>query len=1486
MLDGQAESIRIEDPGVIKAEFVLIHNGQRALHQAKRSHQDGKWSLRSLAGSDVGLLQAMYTQLTGNENRFVFVSSSDARELAELTERARQAESLQEFAEQFLAARAARENFKKIQEHWHNTDDATALDILRRIEVRTIDEHGIKESVTWGLRALFLSDPVSVAAALRTFAEDSVSKTITRDDLVHHLEAQGYHLRRLRRPEAASALVHEVTEQYLSGVRKRLIQHTLLPREATQVLSSRMAENIQGGDYVLTGKAGAGKTGCVIEFVETLSNQGTPVLAFRLDHRTPVTSTRALGEQLELEESPVLVLAAAAQGREAVLVIDQLDAVSTTSGRSADFLDVVEGMLAEARGVRERVQLHVVVVCRTFDWENDNRLRRMLSNHHAQIDVTELSLAEVRVVLAEECFDIKHFLPRQLELLRLPQNLALFLDTRFDPTAVPTFHTAKELFDRYWDAKRHAVLLRATPLPDQWMDVISLLCEEMTRTQQLSVPREKLDHFAHFATQMASEGVLTLAKGRYGFGHESFFDYCFARGFVANDRELTSFLTTTEQHLFRRAQVRQVLAYLRDADHTRYCAEIRTLLNDNRIRIHLKDLTLALLTNVTDPTDDEWTLLEPWLQMVWAEWVREEQQPDQFASLVWHHVFRSSAWFALIDRLGHIVAWLASGNNGLMDMAVHYLRAHQRYAGDRVAELLEPYVGQSQEWQARLRYIIEWASHENSRRFFELFLRLIDDGTLDQARGPLATNSTFWSMLYGLAQARPDWISEVLARWLQRRLVIVQQEQSDGREVQWHNLVNHEDSGPEYLHAAAEQHPALFVQYVLPVVLDISSAAINSDIEKPPFRDAVWPFLFKSAHPSLASACLHAMETVLRKLAEEKPESTREYIEVLKPHLSCTANYLLLSLYTAAAESFADEAVDVLCEQPWRLRCGYADSPYWVAMALIRAITQACSLENLARLETILLNYSADYEKTAEGRRFAGHACFTLLSAIPENLRSKYAHARFQELERKFGTPDPAPQGIRSHWVGPPIEQSVGERMTDEQWLRAIAKYQTEEPPNRWEHPERGGASSLARMLQQIMHQEPERFARLSLQFPPATNPTYLGHVLEGLNGTVTPTGLKLDVCRKAFIESRIACGTAMADLLGSIAESLPDDAVEMLHWLATEHPDPEQELWAKRVADGQSYYGGDIYTYGINTTRGRAAEAIRDLIIADGSYIARFHTTLPLLVADPSLAVRSCVASTLLAIAHHNIQLALELFATLTITDDRLLATPYAERFIYHGLPEHFPVLYPFIGRMLRSTDAAVNHVGARLASLAALDHPTAADLVEEAMQGNASQRLGVAEVAAANITQAGCRAWCEPRLLQLFNDDDADIRREAASCFRHLAPEPLEDYAALIEAFCDSRAYQADSFSILRTLEQSLRRLPGLTCVVCEKFLTRFAQEARDIRTHRAAEAPTVVKLIFRTYHQHQHDRWATTCLDLIDRMCLEGIQEVSQGLEAFER
>jgi hypothetical protein len=1529
MLHGKAESIRIEDPGVMKAEFVIVSLGRRELHQAKRSHQDGKWSLASLAAPDVQLLQGMLAELSGNDARFVFVSGSDARELAELADRAREAATLEEFELRFIDGKGQRANFDKLRKYWKNADTATAYEILRRIEVRTIDERSLEEKVRWGLRALFLADADAVCAELRRFAEDSIHQTITREALIAFLGQRGFRLRRLANPDNASALISEVTEQYLNITRRKLIRQSLIPRAETQKLLERLNGDTSGSASVLAGKAGAGKTGCILELVEALRARIVPivVLAFRLDRLKPVSTTTELGQQLGFEESPALVLAAAAAGREAVLVVDQLDAVSTASGRSLDFLDAVEGLLAEARGLRDRVKLHVVVVCRSFDWDNDHRLRRLLSGKHAKVEVAEFSSEEVKTVLSAEGFRGDLFQQRQLELLGLPQNLSLFLDAGFDSTKAPQFNTAKELFDRYWEEKRRTVAERATPLPEQWTDVIQILCEEMTLTQELSVPREKLDRFAgDYLAQMSSEGVLTFDGQRYGFGHESFFDYCFARAFVAREQPLTQFLVLSEQHLFRRAQVRQVLAYLRDADRQRYCRELGVLLTDSRIRPHLKDLALALAINVPDPGDDEWRVLEPWLKSALNSLESGQKNEDKFASLVWQHFFTSASWFHIADRKGRIAGWLASGSESLANQGVHYLRFHQRHSGDRVAELLEPYAGRGGRWPQRLRYVMEWANHADSRRIFELFLRLIDDGTLDDARGPIAVNSTFWSMLHGLAKTRPEWVPEVIARWLRRRFALIrQQEIAEGGKPNWRDLFNNDEFAPKYFHEAASKAPAVFVENVLPVVLEITDAAIYNGKGTPPIPDAVWPIILISEHETINEACRSSLVAALEALARIDPTRLGDVVAQLRERNSYISNYLLLNLFTAGAEHFGEEAAALLCDQPWRFYCGFSDSPYWVAMRLIKAVTPICSPENRANLEAVILGYSPDYERTPEGRKLVGRACFALLSAIPREHRSDGAQERYEVLERKFGTPYGPPRGIHVYSVGSPIEKRAAEKMTDDQWLRAIAKYRSEERPHRWDNLEKGGAWELAVMLREFVQNEPERFALLCLQFPDGTNPVYIERTLEGLKGTSVPAELKLAVCRKAYSENHEECGKAVADLIGSIEEPIPDDAVQILEWLATEHPDPDKELWNEESTAGKPYYGGDILTHGINTTRGRAAEAIRDIILRDDANVARFRIALKSLVSDKSISVRSCAASILLAIAQIDWRLSLEHFRKLTEpqnrnlalflhlreklgwfgwpfslilrsfdkrlgkrlrNDDRLLITHYVERLISRGLRQQFPHLRHYVERMLRSNEPKVSEGGARLGSLAALYHEEAADLVKEAMSGTRSQRLGVAQVASANIAVAECRVWCQNHLLALFNDDDPEVRRESASCFRHLKSEPLETYEKLISAFCDSKAYQEDSSSIFHALEDSVHRLPGITCVVCEKFLARFGDEAKDIRTHRAADIYIVVKMIFRTYHQHQRDEWAPRCLDLIDRMCLEGIHDNRRELDEYER
>ena len=1493
IMDGQVESIRIEDPTVGKAEFVVTAGGYQELHQAKRSHPTGKWSLSSLGGE--GLLQAMFDQLSRNPNaRFVFVSGSDAPELKELTERARDAENLEEFESKFVDADTHRKALGKLKSFWGGTDTATAYEILQRIEVRTIDERGIEEQVRGALQVRFLTNPNDVCNALRSIVEDSIHKTIDREFLISTLQGRGFTLRKLTKPADAPALISEATASYLEAARRKLIQGALIPRSSTQELLAKIRENTaRGADCVLTGKAGGGKTGCVIECVEALRQGDSPVaaLAFRLDRLAPGSSTKELGEQLGLEESPALVLATAAEAMssEAVLVIDQLDAVSTTSGRSADFFEVVEDLLSEVRSLRARVRFHVVVVCREFDWKNDHRLRPLLPENSPNIAVTDFSLDEVRSALTTSGFDTELFGAKQLELLRLPQNLALFLDAHYDPHSRPMFSSPKELFDQYWREKRRRVNERAAPLSDNWADVIQVLCAEMTTTQQLSVAKEKLDQFPNdYLEQMASEGVLSSDGKRYSFGHESFFDYSFARGFVAKEESLPAFLVNSEQHLFRRAQVRQVLVYLRDADRDRYCRELGGLLVHENVRFHLKDLAVALAFSLPNPSDNEWNVFAPWIEPQLDTLGSGKPNPDKFVSLVWNYFFFSQSWFQIADRKGLVAGWLSSENDALINTGINYVQNHQRHSDDRVAELLEPFVGKGGNWSQRLYHVMQWADRANSRRFFDLFLRLIDDGTLDNAHS--STNSrSFWRMVYGLGKKHPEWIPEVLAYWLLRRFSIIQKNVDSGERPNWYNLFNHDDSGSEPICDSATKFPDKFAQHVLPVVLKISDATIY-ERETPPKRDAVWSYFINSEDVLIDQACRNATAIALEKLAKRKDDNIPEILAELKGRKTYMANYLLLRAYTAGAKHFADDAVSELCDKTWRFECGYSDSPYWIARQLIKAVAPLCSDENRARLEDTILDYVPHYERTPDGYKLRGRACFALLSGIPIELRSKKAQARYAELERKFGAPESPPQKLEAVWVGSPIEESAVEKMTDEQWLGAIKKYDSEEMHN-WENLEKGGALQLAQTLQECVKEEPERFARLSLRFPLGTHPSYIAHTLSGLKET--KVSLKLQVCRKAYSETRTDCGRAISDLLGSIEEPLPDDAVQMLNWLATEHPDPEKESWREEATGGGVYNSREIITHGINTTRGHAAWDIRALILRDTSYIERFRPTIERLVNDKSVAVRACASATLLAIIAHDPEFSLGQFLRLVeprgnqIDDDCLLVTRDVERFINYGLYEHFGRLRPVVERMLRSGQPETSKAGARLSSIAVLLHHDEAEaLVEEAVHGNPSQRSGVAQVASAHIGKAEHRQWAEQQLLLLFNDSDSEVCQEAASCFRRLEGQSLESYENLINEFCNSAAYREDSDSILHTLEKSPQKLPGITHTVCEQFLERFGAETRDMSTHRAFDGHNLAKLILRTYHQHQHDGWASRCLDLIDRMCLEGVYDVRTGLDEYER
>jgi hypothetical protein len=363
--------------------------------------------------------------------------------------------------------------------------------------------------------------------------------------------------------------------------------------------------------------------------------------------------------------------------------------------------------------------------------------------------------------------------------------------------------------------------------------------------------------------------------------------------------------------------------------------------------------------------------------------------------------------------------------------------------------------------------------------------------------------------------------------------------------------------------------------------------------------------------------------------------------------------------------------------------------------------------------------------------------------------------------------------------------------------------------------------------------------------------------------------------------------GHWICEPIANLAEdSVPPRALELVAWYATEDPDPDQELWLTQSSGGDVYYSGDILTNGINTARGRAAQAIAKLIYHDGNRIPHLHPALEKMVNDPSISVRSCVAQALVAVLRHDRDLAVSLFQRLCDAEDDLLQTHYVERFLYFALQPHFQALSQILDRMVRSGRPEVATAGARLACLSSLDLEEARPIAELCLSGTEAQRVGAAQVMAANVRTATYRSFCEDALVRQFNDSQEQVRADAADCFRHFKGDELEDYGTLIEQFVGSGAFPDNYHHLLQALERTTAKIPEVTLLACERFVDVAGTEAANISTRHAGEVGTVIQLALRAYQQSSDRAGLPRSLDLIDRLMELGVYGIDRAMENFER
>ena len=793
VLDGRAQSITPEDfdDFATGGEFTYRRADGVEVHQVKRQHGTANsWSVKSLQDKAIWEVARQHID-AGRE--YHFVSTLPAAILQQLCDLARRSGDQRSFVEKWLQNEPHRRAFTELSSPHVLGSPDSAWRVLRGTWIEWPDERDV-EQVNAVLSEFLLKGAPGelIATGLSKLVLDNLGVELTATAISERLPQ--YKLARataLRAP-AVIERVNDITASWASSVERELLQPVIARDEALEL--TRLIAQDKGGTAFLIGAAGGGKSAALYQAMQGFQQHGMSVLAFRLDRLEPFASTTDLGRQLGLSVSPVAALAAVADERASVLVIDQLDTISFASGRMPRSFDVIADLIREASAFPS---MRIVLACRKFDVDNDHRIRHLAARVDvATVTVNPLSDDQVDAAVAGMGLTASDLTPRQKTLLRSPLHLVLLATVASEPNALD-FRTTTHLFDAYRERKRRDVNARRQGT--RFDPVVTAVAEAISARQRLSVPMIVLDQddLANDADVLVSEHVLVQDGNQVSFFHEAFFDYAFARHWVSRNQSLVDFLTASEQELFRRAQVRQIMTHLRDTDPERFVEEVRGLLTADSIRFHIKDAALTVLSGLMYPTKAESDML---LGIA-------ATHPSYEARL--RSGLRTAAWFARLNADGHIAAWLRDGEEQ-QNQALNLMPPVARTAPDRLAELLAHY-RETPPYPSWLRWVVRFADLGKSRDLFVLFLDAVRRGLYTGFEREL------WSAVDDVVEEHPDWAVEVLEAFLINRPEALTRDEQGRIAV----LKQPDAAGARFVAKAAAGAPQQFCEALIPYLLQV-----------------------------------------------------------------------------------------------------------------------------------------------------------------------------------------------------------------------------------------------------------------------------------------------------------------------------------------------------------------------------------------------------------------------------------------------------------------------------------------------------------------------------------------------------------------------------------------------------------------------------------------------------------------------------------------
>jgi nucleoside phosphorylase len=1208
---------------------------------------------------------------------------------------------------------------------------------------------------------------------------------------------------------------------------------------------------------LLLDQAGMGKTVVTRDVLLELEASGVAVLAIKADQQlSGINEPEDLRIRLHLSDSVERIVERLAERAQAVVIIDQIDALSLSMARDQKALNLVLDLVARLRLIQN---VCIILSCRIFDLNNDPRLKQLEIKQ--RFTIPDLSEEEVKDILQPVGIDFDRLSPATQQLLKIPLHLDLFalaMESQVvgggSLSEVQGIVSLQDLYTLLWRNVVRKTAHGAPPIA-QRERVISLLTDYMHAEQRISAPQSILANsdepdLEEAASWLASEGILIPTRTEWSFLHQTFFDYCYAKDFVEGGHSLLEAILNGDQGLFARPQIIQVLTFLRSVDPRKYLRELNGLLTAEGLRTHLYDLLIRWFGALPSPTEDEWLITRNLL-------LDADLRPKLLGAMG-----GNPGWFRYL-KSATLQTWL--GQEKIIDsLAIPYLISMLGRAQSEVINIVRPYLGRNEQWNRRLKWMIETIREWKTPEAIELFEQVF--------RSLPSTEIKHFYQLDDVAKADPQAGCRLLRRAFDKVFEEYVSTREQDQKAYLFSLSTHLEQFngstiDNALKEAVQKSPEYFLEQMLPWLEKVMElTAVPEDPSPYCYRSDEFSYLgwygdsFVVKH-ELIEAYISALTT----LASNDPEKFRQFVERLSASPHATPQRLLAHAFRALPEAYSVDAFRFLMGDIRRLDLG--DHDQYDTRQLLKAIYPRLTQAQRAELDDFILSY--DYIRKyagVAGLRWRGIEQLYLLQAVPRELLTERGELGLRELERKFPNvrASESPTTMRMGIVGSPIPETRARKMSDRAWLRAMTKYQGDV---RHKHDFlKGGARELGGVLVRLTKENPDRFYKLALRVSDNVDDSYVQAILNGLAESTAPADMLITIIRRfAPHPGRDIKGVIARVLEKRVKDGLPDDMIKLLEAYVRGGSGEDENWWQRQEENNQARYNDGLnsgpYTSYLNSDRGASFRALMSALDEKGSDEAKGlkWELIEFVSNDPSTALRAGAIEALLYMLHENRERAVSMFEQLIEGHPALLRSHFTQEFLRYGLYRYYKRMKPFIVTLMNESYEPLQQRGAELACIAAIS-PAALDsedersdangLAEETLTGIIPWRRGAARVYATNITTEASDS-CVKGLLRLLNDEDEEVRRFVNGIFHRLPDEQFISLRHFIQAYAASRSLSGEIHPFTEFLWEHGLLDPVFSLSVVETILGRGNESvARELSYRFSGGGEDLIRLVLGIY------------------------------------